>query len=103
FGPYDVKEADLSKLDRAETLDVIRVLAQWPRIVEQAATAREPHRVAFYLQEVAAVFHSWWNQGREDATLRFLIENDKEKSLAHLALVTGVKSVIASALGVIGV
>jgi len=103
FDDFDVTKANLSLLDRPETLDVIRILAAWPRIVEQAALAREPHRVAFYLQEVAATFHAWWNQGREDATLRFLIEDNKELSLAHLALLTGVRTVIASALNVIGV
>lgn len=103
FGDIDLAEADLGKLNRPETLSVIKTLSQWPRIVEQAAMAREPHRVAFYLQDVASSFHSWWNMGRDDATLRFLIEDDKDTSLAHLALVTAVKNVIASALEVIGV
>lgn len=103
FGEFDLTQADLSKLNRPETLSIIKILAAWPRIVEQAATAREPHRVAFYLQEVASTFHTWWNQGRDDATLRFLIEDDKELSLAHLALVRGVQNVIVSALSVIGV
>ena len=103
FGDADVSGADLSKLDRPETLSVLKTLSQWPRIVEQAAIAREPHRVAFYLQDVAAAFHAWWNMGRDDATLRFLIEDDKDTSMAHLALLMGVKNVIASALDVIGV
>ena len=103
FGDFDVNSADLTKLDRSETIGVLKTLSQWPRIVEQAALAREPHRVAFYLQDVASAFHSWWNMGRKDATLRFLIEDDKETSMAHLALVTGVKNVIADALDVIGV
>lgn len=103
FGDFDVAAADLSKLDRPETIAMVKVLSAWPRIVEQAATAREPHRVAFYLQDVAAAFHGWWNQGREDASLRFLIEDDRDVSLAHLVLVTAVKNTIASALKVIGV
>lgn len=103
FGDFDVTQADFDKLERPETISVLKTLSQWPRIVEQAALAREPHRVAFYLQDVASAFHSWWNMGREDATLRFLIEDDRETSLAHLALVVGVKNVIADALGVIGV
>lgn len=102
-GMKDAPAVDLAKLDRPETLAVLKVLAQWPRIIEQAASAREPHRVAFYLQDVAAAFHGWWNMGRDDATLRFLIEDDADLSFAHLALVTGVKTVIASALDVIGV
>lgn len=103
FGDFDVSKADLSLLDRKETIDMIKVLANWPRLVEQAANAREPHRIAFYLQEVAAAFHGWWTMGRSDATLKFLIHDNKELSLAHLALVTAVKTVIASALGVMGV
>jgi arginyl-tRNA synthetase len=103
FGNFDVSQADLEKLARVETLAVLKILSQWPKIVEQAAIAREPHRVAYYLQELASVFHGWWNMGREDSTLRFLNEDDKDISLAHLALVTAVKTVIADALKVIGV
>jgi len=103
FANVETANADLSLLDRPETLSVLKVLAGWPRIIEQAAQAREPHRVAFYLQDVASAFHSWWNMGRDDATLRFLIEDNPELSFAHLALVSAVKTTIASALNVIGV
>ena len=103
FGEFDIAQADLSLLNRAETIDVIKTLAMWPRIVEQAASAREPHRVAFYLSDLAATLHGWWNMGRDDATLRFLIEDNRDLSLAHLALVKAVKTTIASALNVMGV
>ena len=103
FGDVDVMAADLDKLNRPELLDIVKVMAQWPRIIEQAASAREPHRVAFYLQDLASAFHALWNAGRDDATLRFLIENDKDLSLAHIALITAVKNVLTSALSVIGV
>jgi arginyl-tRNA synthetase len=103
FGEFNVADADLSHLKRDETINVIKALATWPKIVEQAATAREPHRVAFYLQDLAAALHGWWNMGRDDATLRFLIEDNRELSMAHLALVTAVKTTIASALNVMGV
>jgi arginyl-tRNA synthetase len=103
FGEFDIADADLDKLNRVETLDVIKTLSVWPRLIEQAAQAREPHRVAFYLSDLASAFHSWWNMGREDATLRFLIEDDRGLSIAHLALVSAVKTTIASALNVIGV
>ena len=103
FDDMDLLKADLEKLNRPETLSVIKALSVWPRMVEQAAMAREPHRVAFYLQDLASAFHGWWNMGRDDATLRFLIEDDRELSMAHLALVSAVKTVIASALNVIGV
>jgi len=103
FGDVDLSNADLDLLNRPETLAVLKTLSAWPKMVEQAALAREPHRVAFYVQDVAAAFHSWWNMGRDDATLRFLIEDNKELSMAHLALVTAVKTTIASALDVMGV
>ena len=103
FAGVETANADLTLLDRPETLSVLKVLSQWPRIVEQAASAREPHRVAFYLQDVASAFHSWWAMGRDDATLKFLIEDNPELSFAHLALVSAVKTTIASAMQVIGV
>lgn len=96
-------KADLSRLSHADEIAAIRLLGAWPRLVEQAAIAREPHRVAFYLQDVAAALHGWWNKGRDDGTMRFLIESDKDLSLARIALVQAVASVIASGLGVIGV
>jgi arginyl-tRNA synthetase len=103
FGDFDVTQANTELLNRPETLDMIKVLSNWPRIVEQAAKAREPHRIAFYLQDLASAFHGWWNMGRDDASLRFLIEDNRDLSLAHIALVQAVKTTIASALGVIGV
>ena len=88
--------------DRDE-IAVIRLLAQWPRLVEGAAESHEPHRVAFYLQEVAAAFHGLWNKGNADATLRFIVADAKPLTLARLALVQAVAFVIASGLKVFGV
>ncbi len=79
------------------------MLAAWPRTVEQAAEAHEPHRIAFYLQEVAAAFHQLWNKGREDAALRFIQADAPDATAARLALVQGVVAVIGSGLSVIGV
>lgn len=95
--------ADLSRLTGAEEQRLLKQIAVWPRIVEQAAQAQEPHRVAYYAQDVAAAFHSWWNRGRDDAALRFLVEGDRDLSLARVALVRGAALSIAAALGVIGV
>lgn len=95
-------QVDMSTLGEAE-LDVVKVLINWPRIVEQAALAFEPHRVAFYLQDVAAAFHSWWNKGKDDTTLRFLQEDKKDLTLARLAVVRAVATTIASGLEVLGV
>lgn len=90
-------------LDQAEELALIRLLAQWPRIVEGAALAHEPHRIAFYLYDLAAAFHQMWTKGKEDATLRFVLANDLAATRARLALVRGVGIVIASGLAVMGV
>lgn len=95
-------QVDMSVLSDAE-LEVVKVLINWPRIVEQAAQAFEPHRVAFYLQDVAAAFHSWWNKGKDDTTLRFLQEDKKDLTLARLAVVRAVATTIASGLDVLGV
>ena len=95
--------APLDRLDDPLELALIRLLASWPRIVESAAEAHEPHRVAFFLQEVAAQFHLLWTKGKDDATLRFLIAAEPDLTLARLALVRGVAVVIASGLGGFGV
>lgn len=96
-------QADLTRLTDPAELALIRVLAGWPRLIESAAEAHEPHRVAFYLYDVAQAFHGLWNKGKDDTQLRFLIEDDKTLSVARLALLMGVISVIASGLGVFGV
>ncbi|MBT3792932.1 MAG: arginine--tRNA ligase [Rhodospirillales bacterium] len=81
---------------------LIKLMATWPRIVESAAQSHEPHRVAYYLQELAAAFHGLWNQGNTDAERRFIVD-DKETTLARLALVRAMALVIASGLKVFGV
>jgi arginyl-tRNA synthetase len=98
-----LSEADLSLLNTEEDLALIRVLAGWPRFIRSAAEAAEPHRIAFYLQELAAAYHAFWTKGRGDASLRFLIEDELELSLARLALVRAVALVTASGLQVMGV
>ena len=101
--PQALSSANLSLLSSPDELQLIRLLAMWPRQVEAAAEAREPHRVVFYLQELAGAFHAFWNKGREDHTLRFLHEDNKELSLARLAFVKAIATVIASGLAVMGV
>jgi arginyl-tRNA synthetase len=88
--------------DPAE-LALIKLLAGWPRLVESAAEAHEPHRVAFFLNDLAAAFHGLWNKGKDEARLRFLIEDDPELSLARLALLKAVTTVVASGLVIFGV
>jgi arginyl-tRNA synthetase len=96
-------EAPLEVLSDPSEIALIRQLASWPRIVEGAAEAHEPHRIAFYLQELAAKFHVLWNKGKDEAALRFILASDPELTSARLALVRGVAIVIASGLAVFGV
>ena len=78
-------------------------ISTWPRLVEQAAEAHEPHRIAYYLSELAAAFHGVWNKGNDDASLRFLQPDQPERTLARLALIRAVAVIIASGLNVMGV
>jgi len=93
----------LERLTAVEELGLVKHLAGWPRLVESAAETHEPHRIAFYLQDLSALFHMLWNKGKDDATLRFIVSGDKSLTQARLALVQGIKHVIASGLSVFGV
>ncbi|MGC1502924.1 MAG: arginine--tRNA ligase [Sulfitobacter sp.] len=94
--------ADLSLLDHDSELAVLRKLAEWPRLVETAARTNEPHRVAFYLYELAADLHGHWNKGNDVPSLRF-IQDDPETSRAKIALARSTAIVIAAGLGILGV
>jgi arginyl-tRNA synthetase len=89
-------------IDPAE-LDLLKRLALYPRIVEAAAVAHEPHRIAFYLYDLASEFHALWTKGRDLPYLRFIMTNDAEITRARLAMVQGVVSVLESGLAVLGV
>ncbi len=93
----------LDSLQAEPELTLIRRLAQWPRAVEAASQAREPHRIAFFLYDLAADFHMLWNRGKDDATLRFLQADRPVETLARLALVAATAVVIRSGLAVMGV
>ena len=95
--------ADLSRLTRDGELALIRHMAAWPRLVESAAEAHEPHRVAFFLYDLASEFHTLWNRGNDDPSDRFLIEEDAGLTQARLALLRAAALVIASGLSVLGV
>jgi len=101
--PANLAAADLAQLSDPAELELIRLMAGWPRLVEGAAEAHEPHRIAYYLQELAEGFHGFWNKGRDDARLRFIHEDDPALTRARLALVQAVAMVIASGLAVFGV
>tara|TARA_R110002072_G_scaffold301874_2_gene482713 strand:+ start:5528 stop:7273 length:1746 start_codon:yes stop_codon:yes gene_type:complete len=95
--------ADLSKLDHEAELRVLQKLGEWPRLVETAARANEPHRIAFYLYELAGELHGLWNRGNDVAALRFIQEDDPETSQAKIALARSTAIVIAAGLGILGV
>ena len=78
-------------------------MASWPKTIESAALAHEPHRVAFYLVELAGCFHSLWNAGREDASLRFIVEDDKAATDARLMLVKATSFVIRTGLNMLSI
>ncbi|MCL2470032.1 MAG: arginine--tRNA ligase [Alphaproteobacteria bacterium] len=93
---------DLSLMDEVEELALVRSLASWPRAVQAAALAREPHRIAFYLMGLAADFHSFWNKGNDKAALRFIQADDLKRTKVKLALVKAVQTVLANGLAVMG-
>jgi arginyl-tRNA synthetase len=94
--------ADLSLLD-AEELGLVKVAAVFPRIVEGAAQAHEPHRIAFYLSELAAAFHALWNRGNDDPKRRFLLEHNAPLTRARLELAAAIGQIIRNGLGIMGV
>ncbi len=96
-------KADLSVLGDETELALIKQVAAFPRLVEQAAHAHEPHRVAFYLQELAAGFHALWNKGKDDARLRFIHTDQRGVTMARLALIRAVAVTLSAGLGILGV
>lgn len=95
--------APLERLDDPGEIALMRRLALYPRLVESAAFAHEPHRISFYLYDLASDFHAQWNRGKDAPHLRFIMQNDPRMTLARLALVQGVVSVLASGLALLGV
>jgi arginyl-tRNA synthetase len=103
LGASSLAGADLSLLTDEAELALIKKLAQFPRAVEGAAQAHEPHRIAFYAHEVAAVFHSLWTRGKESPHLRFMVQANSDITRARLALITGAAQVLRSSLNLLGV
>ena len=94
--------AHVALLTDPSELALIRKLAEYPRLVESAALAREPHRIAFYLYDLASAFHAHWNRGTENPELRFVKVNNSQLTIARLGLVEAVSNVLASGLAIIG-
>ncbi|HEV2627291.1 MAG TPA: arginine--tRNA ligase [Pseudolabrys sp.] len=96
-------KAPVERLDDAGELSILRRIALYPRLIEAAAAAHEPHRVAFYLYELASEFHAQWTRGKDLPHLRFIIQNDPQTTAARLALVQGIVTVLSSGLALLGV
>lgn len=96
-------DADLSALTDAGEIEMMRLIAQYPRVLESAAAAHEPHRIAFYLYETASSLHSFWNKGKDLPQLRIVNPTDRKSTRARLALVEALGGVLASGLAVLGV
>jgi arginyl-tRNA synthetase len=101
--PSALAGAQLALLEDEGELGLIRKLSHYPRVILQAAEAREPHRIAFYVHESATLFHSHWNKGKDSPHLRFVNGNERRLTEARLALVTAIALVLASALSILGV
>ncbi len=95
--------ADLTKLNHEAELKLARQIAEWPRLIEIAAKGNEPHRLAFYLYELASDLHSLWNRGNDDTSLRFLQDGDPTTTQAKIALIRATAVVISAGLGILGV
>ena len=98
-----LSDAKLTRLSDSTELELLKRLAMYPRMIEGAAAAHEPHRIAFYLYDLASEFHALWTKGRDMPYLRFIINDDAQMTKARLAMVQGVVSVLASGLAVLGV
>ena len=94
---------DFTKLSHDAELAVAKKLAEWPRLVEIAARGHEPHKIAFYLYDLASEFHGLWNRGNDDMSLRFLQDGDNDTTQTKIAMIRAVSVVIASGLGILGV
>jgi arginyl-tRNA synthetase len=98
-----LRDAPLDRLSDPAELSLLRRIGLYPRTVEAAASAHEPHRIAFYLYELASEFHALWTRGKDLPHLRFIIQNDRQTTAARLALVQGIVTVLASGLALLGV
>jgi len=93
----------LERLTDEGEIGLVKKIAEWPRVIAQAAQAREPHRVAFYLHELASDFHGHWNRGKDLPQLRFINADDRLSTEARLALIHGIAGVLAAGLALLGV
>lgn len=101
--PQALAEADLGLLTDESEIGIVKMIAAYPRMIDAAASSHEPHRVAFFVHDLASAFHSLWNKGKDSPQLRFVNQTDRKSTSARLAFVHAVRSVLASGLAVVGV
>ena len=98
-----IDNTNLGLLSNSHDIELIKIISNFPRVIEQSAIYREPHRVAFYLRDIASSFHSYWNLGNEDNNLKVLKIDNLEETRARLALVMSVKITISEGLSLLGI
>ncbi len=103
LSPAALAKADLSRLDDPGEIDLIRMIARFPRLISGAVAAHEPHRLAFYLYDLANALHAQWARGNDSPQLRFIADTDEGLTLARLALLAATQRVISTGLGILGV
>jgi arginyl-tRNA synthetase len=103
YSDQSLAKADMTLLNDDGEINLIKAICQWPRVVEQSALSHEPHRIAFYLYDLASEFHSLWNKGNDDNSLRFIIEGEADLTKARMAMITALARVVASGLKILGV
>ena len=101
--PHALAQADLALLTDESEIGIVKMIAAYPRMIDAAASSHEPHRVAFFVHDLASAFHSLWNKGKDSPQLRFVNQTDRKSTSARLAFVHAVRSVLASGLAVVGV
>ena len=103
LSPQALAEAEFTALSESGEIALLRLIAQYPRVVEASAVAHEPHRIAFFLYELASALHAQWNRGKDQPQSRFVNEKQRDLSRARLGLVATIAIVLASGLGILGV
>jgi arginyl-tRNA synthetase len=99
----DLKFNNLGILKNDDELNIIKFISLWPRVLELAANTHEPHRICYYLIELASIFHSMWNKGRDNQNLKFIVENNIELTNARLCLVKSVALTISKGLKILSI
>ncbi|PZR93392.1 MAG: arginine--tRNA ligase [Stutzerimonas stutzeri] len=103
LSPQALAQSDLGLLTDESEIGIVKMIAAYPRMIDAAASSHEPHRVAFFVHDLASAFHSLWNKGKDSPQLRFVNQTDRNSTSARLAFVHAVRSVLASGLAVVGV